>query len=356
MKTIFQYINEALRIKSGSNISTKTLEETYFYFEAIEDGFSAKFYSGSPNNKLEYSIDNCKTWKPLLANDETPEIKGKSRIYFKGDGNTLEVGSLGFGKFSQTTKKFNVGGNIMSLLYMDDFINKTTLITPGQFANLFEKNKHLISAQKLILPAKIVNSEGYANMFSQCINLTEPPQIFAETVKAEGCSSMFYACDSLEYAPELPATTIGYNGYSRMFDDCKSLRIAPELPAKNISPRCYASMFTSCASLEKAPSVLPATKLHNSCYAGMFFGCEKLKEAPELPADALAPECYLNMFRKCTSLKNITMLATKTNASDALYEWVNGVSKSGIFTLSKGMTSSSLGPNVIPANWTIKEL
>ena len=148
MNTVKFYINEALRIKSGSNISTKTLEETYFYFEAIEDGFSATFYSGSPNNKLEYSIDNCKTWKPLLPNDETPEIKSKTRIYFKGDGNTLEIGSLGFGKFSETTKKFNVGGNIMSLLYMDNFINKTTLITVSQFANLFEGNKHLISAQK----------------------------------------------------------------------------------------------------------------------------------------------------------------------------------------------------------------
>ena len=171
------------------------------------------------------------------------------------------------------------------------------------------------------------------------------------TLEASGnCNSMY---------PMDIRTDMSLNGYPRafanMFSGCKSLVQAPALPATTLAQSCYSSMFYGCSSLTSAPQ-LPATTLADSCYYSMFNGCSGLIQAPELPATTLANYCYRSMFSGCQSLKEVRVSAT-TTATNALNDWLSGVSATGDFYCDPDATifptNSASG---IPQNWTRKPL
>ena len=118
----------------------------------------------------------------------------------------------------------DIKGNIMSLLFGDDFIDKTDLTGYlAAFYLLFMNNQNIVSAENLILPATTLANSCYYGMFSGCSNLTT--------------------------APELPATTLEIGCYANMFGGCSNLTIAPELPATTLANDCYAIMFKDCTNL-----------------------------------------------------------------------------------------------------------
>ena len=162
---------------------------------------------------------------------------------------------------------------------------------------------------------------------------------------------LFENCTSLIKAPELPATTLTPDCYDHMFAGCTALTKAPQLPATTLSEYCYFRMFGDCTSLTQAPR-LPATNLALGCYNAMFGDCTALTQAPQLPATTLAEHCYSFMFRGCSKLKEVRIAATRTE-TDALYNWLSGVSATGDFYCDPNATifptDSASG---IPANWT----
>ena len=264
-------------------ISGHDYSKDYLTFEALEDGtftFS--------RNALQYSVDGGETWETLAANTPTPTITAGSKILWKQTGLTPTTNN-GIGTFSSTCK-FNVSGNIMSLLYGDNFVEQQTLQTYS-FFDLFAQNKFVGLAKDMILPA---------------------------TTLAENCyNGMFSGCTSLTTAPELPATTLAQACYGGMFFGCTSLTTAPELPATTLAQACYNGMFSGCTSLTTAPE-LPATTLAQSCYGNMFYNCTSLTTAPELPATTLAQYCYYNMFSGCTSLEYLKILYTGSDSPDTM--------------------------------------
>lgn len=174
----------------------------------------------------------------------TVSFTGKYRI--QGDREWIDINSLSVspGETIQiianraTTgtlycdQDFSVGGNVLSLLYGEDFENESAYPDPhlpdssvyrkGACEGLFKSQQHLIDASALILP-----------------DFTE-----------RACyQEMFYGCSSLVYAPELPATALSEFCYNRMFLQCRSLITAPELPALTLVRQCYYQMFTGCWSL-----------------------------------------------------------------------------------------------------------
>ena len=174
------------------------------------------------------------------------------------------------------------------------------------------------------------------------------------TIPNAGCFMyMFAMCNGLTTAPELTATRLTVVCYSAMFSGCTSLIAAPELPATTLAEQCYQSMFQGCESLTTAPE-LPATTLAQNCYYGMFAYCESLTTAPStLPATTLAEYCYGGMFSGCTSLNHITMLATDISANYCLGSWVEGVSSTGTFVKHPDMESLPTGESGIPEGWTV---
>lgn len=275
--------------------------QDYLTFRALEDGTFS--WSGTSSaNCLSYSTDSGATWSTPAQKITTSTISSGNTIMWKGSG--MSPTYNGIGTFYQSTPRFNVEGNIMSLLFGDNFSGQTDLTGYNNaFVFLFSRYGYygkIVNAENLILPA--------STMVDECYN------------------SMFYNCTSLTAAPVLPATTLAEN--------------------------CYGGMFSGCTSLTTAPE-LPATELAVGCYYGMFAGCTSLTAAPELPATTLAEFCYGTMFRGCTSLNSITCLATNITADKCLSSWVDGVAASGTFIKAASMSSWTTGNSGIPSGWTV---
>ena len=399
------------RIKKNSDEDDKS--GNYLTFVAEETcGFH--FTGTTGNNRLYWSIDGGTTWfeqgsdHPDTGQYPTPiGLSAGQKIMWKGNLTpSTTYPNFGICTFS-SSGRFSVEGNVMSLLYGDDFADKTDL-TGKEYAfyGLFSGCTGLTSAEHLCLPATTLANFCYSSMFYGCTSLTTAPSLPATTLADwcyqymfysctslttapslpattltkccyssmfQGCTtlttapqltsvtlaewcydSMFLGCTSLTIAPSLPATALTRNCYCQMFQDCTSLTTAPSLPATTLASYCYSNMFQGCTSLTTAPE-LPATTLAEECYKAMFFGCTSLTTAPELPATTLTDMCYGFMFYDCTSLKYIKCLATDISATDCTLQWVSGVASSGTFVKASSMTSWTTGNDGIPSNWTIQD-
>ena len=296
----------------------KLLVKKYLTFEAVENT-TFKFTKAG----LSYSLDNGKTWASLAANTATPTVNAGNKILFKGEMTPSSSNPYGIGTFS-STGKYNAMGNVMSLLFGDNFIGQTDLTGKNDaFYSLFASNTHLVDASNLKLPATTLTNYCYYYMFDGCTSLTSAPELPATTLANQCYSYMFNGCTSLTSAPELPATTLTNDCYNSMFNGCTSLTSAPELPATTLTDYCYNEMFHGCTSLTSAPE-LPATTLTDYCYNEMFHGCTSLTSAPELPAITLADNCYNGMFSGCTSLTTAPVLPATTLTEYCYNEMFHG--------------------------------
>ena len=320
---------------------TNDYSRQYLTFDILQSGRIGYKMS---TNTLQYSKNGGATWtngRPntniyVNAGDKVLVKFTNPVLYKEDDTFTTTNGVCQF----YTTCRFNVYGNIMSLIYGDDFNDNQKMSTlpvmqdnygntvdMNHFINLFYGCDKLVSAENLVLPATILKDECYNGMFQNCTSLTTAPSVLpAAYVTAFSYSCMFCECSSLTTAPQLPATTVGRGGYSRMFEKCTSLVNAPALPATTLAQSCYAYMFQECSSLVNAP-VLPATTLTDGCYAQIFFGCPKIN--------------YIKaMF---TTEPNITYTSN----------WVNGVAASGTFVKNSAATWNVTGVNGVPSGWTV---
>ena len=324
--------------------------QDYLTFVA-EEGGTFKF-SG---NSVNYSVDDGETWIELANNTDTQPISAGGTIMFKAELTPSASWPYNIGMFS-STGRFTAQGNVMSLLYGDNFIGQVDLTGKGYaFSSLFQGCTGLTSALNLSLPATTLSTYCYQAMFRSCTSLTAAPSVLPATTLANYCYYyMFQGCTSLTTAPVLPATTLANYCYQGMFQVCKSLTTAPELPATTAAQHCYQNMFNGCTSLATAPE-LPATTLATNCYSEMFQGCKSLTTTPELPATTLATDCYSNMFSGCANLNKITCLATDISANSCTFYWVSGVAASGTFIKAASMTSWTTGKNGIPSGWTVED-
>ena len=371
-----------------------TWADTYLTFVAKEAGaISFNILSSMGTDKIEsisYSTDNGSTWTTTNnQNDKednlviTVNVTTGDTILWKGTATQTgyfdEDEGYFVGSFFSSSCEFDAKGNVMSLLYGDNFKGEVDLTGKNcAFNNLFAGNSNLVSAENLSLPATTLANKCYRSMFEGCTSLATAPELPATTL-AVGCySGMFFDCTSLTTAPELPATTLADSCYNGMFQGCTSLVIAPELPATTLAGGCYGEMFYNCTSLTAAPELpattladscynamfrgctslttapeLPATTLASGCYANMFQGCTALTKAPVLPATTLASYCYGNMFNGCTSLNYIKAMFTTTPGPSYTGNWVSGVSSTGTFVKNAAAEWNVSGNNGIPTGWTV---
>ena len=366
------------------------------------------FTGSDPIQNVIYWSKNGTSWTSAIASTSNTPVslatlnKGE-KMYLKGENATYALSTSEYSHFD-SDYEFNVSGNIMSLIYGDNFIGQITLSSSYNFVSIFKGSK-VVDASNLILPATTLASSCYYGMFSVCTSLVAAPALPATTLASscysnmlsgctsltaapelpattltgtycysymfKGCTSlttatelpattltadcygyMFYGCTSLATAPVLPATTLENYCYEHMFQNCTSLTAAPALPATTLANYCYNNMFNGCTSLATAP-VLPATTLKLSCYGSMFYKCTSLATAPELPATTLAKSCYYYMLYGCTSLIYIKCLATDISASNSHTNWVSYVAATGTFVKPASMTSWSSGESGIPSGWTV---
>ena len=267
--------------------------QDYFATVALENGTIT--FTPTESNAISYSTDNGNTW-----------VEGNSVNVVNGDkvlwkGTMTPLGLEGIGVFYETTCNFDVKGNVMSLIYGDDFKNQLSL-------------------------------EGKHDCFYFLL----------------GESSVVNAKDLV-----LPATTLADSCYHEMFGMCRRLTSAPQLPATTLANFCYSSMFVNCIHLTTAPQ-LPVTTLAEGCYNYMFNECTSLTTAPELPATTLVDYCYEGMFQGCTSLNYIKAMFTTTPSLTYTGDWVDGVAVSGTFVKNSVATWDVSGVNGVPNGWTVE--
>ena len=244
----------------------------YFTIEALENGTMKAYinwYSLRGNGNIYYSY-NKTDWYTVFEHDENYQcytninVIKNQKIYFKGDYLPQYNYNLGGLKFS-IDFKFNVSGNILSLVYLDNFqnqeylIQQSNLITSSSnstwnycnweyngvrcyhnageqytniFGEMFKDNTNLISAGNLVFSMKQVCSGAFSSMFYGCTSLVDFPQ-FVDGIVCWGdpFSNMFYGCTSLKkvenFSPIFTRHIVGKNGSNsycyRMFYGCSSL-------------------------------------------------------------------------------------------------------------------------------------
>ena len=296
----------------------------YFTIRSLSDNNEITFKVGRDLDtyvyKVSYTIDdvNWVTYDRIYSQGITVKVTLNSGeiVRWKCDAFRLSGEQDGTYCNFKSTGEFEVEGNIMSLLYDDNFSDKYSFYpgTDRNFFFLFYGSK-VVNAENLVLPVTALTDGCYSSMFGACMSLTTVPELPATTM-ADGCySHMFASCRSLTTVPELPATTLANRCYFAMFNGCSSLTTVPDLPATTMEVDCYGQMFSNCTSLTTVPdSLLPATTLASSCYTSMFSECTSLTGVPELPATTLADNCYRSMFHSCTSLTTAPELPATTLA------------------------------------------
>ena len=283
-------------------------------------------FQGTSSNTLSYSTDGGSTWHILVG--ESPSISVGQKILFKGQCVPISGNDFGIGRFSSTAD-FKAEGNVMSLLFGDNFTGQTSLSGKDYaFHDLFNACRELTNCENLKLPATTLAYACYGLMFADCSNLTK--------------------------APQLPSLNLSDWCYDGMFNGCRSLTTAPQLPSTNLAEYCYNGMFYACDALSSVPQ-LPATTLYTACYQQMFQGCVNVATAPDLSASTLAERCYDGMFWGCSKLNYVKCLATDISAYNCTNEWLHNVMPSGTFVKATSMSDWTNGDSGIPNGWTVQD-
>lgn len=311
----------------------------YLCFTALEDGeftYRISLNTGlSLFSYIEYSIDEGTTWVRADNVDgeavsiSTPTIPAGGKVYWRGEGESCSTrfGSDLYSYFS-STGKFNVSGNVFSLL-IKKFDENSTRGQFNVFNSLFQNCK-VVDASELILGNVSGGFNTYQAFFKNCIYLTGAPALQSDNLRPSQFNEMFRGCTSLTTAPELLSTTLSQSCYQRMFYGCTSLvNVQSTLPALAMTNGCYLSMFEGCTSLINIPNIQATTladscfydmfrnctsvtttidfdkwaTLYNSCFRGMYDGCRGLTTIKSLPSNINLPTgCFMETFRDCSSL------------------------------------------------------
>lgn len=294
----------------------------YFTIHSLEDSNVIHIRRSGPTGNTEYySIDSGSTWSAMTSGS------GDKTIVTLNSGDTMWIKctankwATDYNKNNAlySTKNIKVYGNIMSLLYGDNFTGQTTVGEFGLCGIFFgtsatgTTNTKIVSAKNLVLPATSLAKSSYNGLFRGCTNLVDCPRVLpATTLYQDTYSSMFEGCTSLVEGPEIMATTIANTGSTscmqRMFCMNRNSKVT--------------------AAMTKGPVlriVDPTTA--NNTYQQIFCGNGNLTE--------------------------VTILAEGTNLSFA--NWLNNVSSSGVIKKLSETTLTS-GVNGKPSGWSYENI
>ena len=216
-----QYINTT-HDYSLDYFTLEFLEPGTITIENYWDGYSEAAYLYE-DEKIYYSLNNGSTWNYFEYDYELNDGNGAYVPVSVQAGDKLIMKAIKIGWYASestagfkiaSTCNFNACGNIMSLIWGDDFIGQTDfknnydvpedgkLDARGcmAFSNLFNGNTNLINAENLILPATTLCEDfgsEYEYMFNGCTSLLSAPTLIAPKLSSYSYNNMFNGCSSL---------------------------------------------------------------------------------------------------------------------------------------------------------------
>ena len=338
-------------------------------FTALEAGTISLVNRGTNTTTTKPNLSYSKNGSTWTEWDYSPiSVTTGDKVYFKGVNDSIghlpnSDGTDNSSTFNETNR-CNISGNIMSLLYGDDYEGKTNLTGKDYvFEYLFCKlsgelnESNIVDASGLILPSLDVPRYGYYHLFYNTSTLIEAPELPALSVGERGYASLFQGTSLTNYTYDLPAQTLSDNSYRSMFNSCNSLVSCGNILATEMSTYNCSYMFKGCTSLTTAPE-LNANKLSSSCYDNMFNGCSSLTSSPYLPATKLVGKCYRQMFYGCSNLNYVKANFTTKPSSSYTSNWLSGVASTGTFVANPEATwtdTVTRGTSTVPENWTIQK-
>ena len=217
--------------ESGHNyfhpVGQRDYSREYLTCEVLEDGLLCKIaitqsfpFDMATGYSISYSL-NGGEWLDLPSiNIMSPDlstcipVSDGDIIRFKGINATLNSGNtmchpiVLYDSTLENPIEFNVYGNIMSIIYGDNFIGQT-LFPNGSDANIagIFQNSNIVDASNLILPATTLTDDCYAGMFENCSSLVNAPELPATTLVDSCYNNMFYGCSNLSYIKAMFTTT-----------------------------------------------------------------------------------------------------------------------------------------------------
>lgn len=354
-----------------------TSDGKYFTVESLSDNNVISFVFG-PNqtivSKFQVSLNKGITWSEEItvsvnSNTILGTLNTGEHMLIKGTNNTIckAYNNASYNTVFTTIGEVNVSGNMLSLLYGDNFTEYDKCTSANYVFSWFFSGSNIIDASNLYVPYGVGYGTFY-RFFSDSAKLKYPPKILhcdptGKILSGAMYTAGFSGCTSLIAVPELPATTLNSSCYQQLFSGCTSLRDVSNLKlnAMVMSGNCYYQMFYN-TRISEAPE-LPATTLASGCYQSMFSWCPNLVKAPELPAKTLVANCYNSMFWATRSLNYVKCLATDISATDCTKNWIgyssNGyLQSSGIFIrdINTNWPTNAAGTYVtsgIPINWEV---
>ena len=247
------YSKDYLTLESLENDNT-------FVWESRDGSYS---YTGNP---ISYSLDNGKTWNSL-SDGVIATVNSGDKILLKAINSSYSY--TGYSGLMLTcgiysSYSFNAYGNILSMIFGDDFTNTNNKLNGLIFTF---KESEIISAENLIMPSEFDTSGSLYRVFYRCESLVTAPSILPATTLPDYCyQNMFGGCTSLVTAPELPATTLANGCYTEMFHGCTSLTTEAQVPndVTPIAGTYCAYMYCNC------PITTP-----NGNYDELAYQCEQ---------------------------------------------------------------------------------
>ena len=178
--------------------------KTYLTFIALESGtFTLTIPSAIDTDyvtSVSYSLDNGGSWTTTENSGNevvitTDTIAAGNSVMWKGEASAYANSSVA-STFS-STGSFAVQGNIMSLLYNDNFSGQVSM-NVYSFSKLFF-DSDVVNAENLVLPSTTLTEGCYSGMFQGCTGLTTAPTLLATTLAASCYKNMFNGCTALGY-------------------------------------------------------------------------------------------------------------------------------------------------------------
>lgn len=176
--------------------------EVPLYILAIEDLTITMSLMSSDG--VAYSLDGVEWVALTTKSNKTPVIPAGSKVYFKNS--TPASNAYRESAMFTISAPCKLGGNIMSMLYGDDYSGKTDT-QAGCFRGMFRQQTSIQDASSLVMPATSMTSQCYREMFLGCSSMVKGPALPALILVDRCYEQMFYGCSSLQYIKALFTTT-----------------------------------------------------------------------------------------------------------------------------------------------------
>ena len=318
--------------------------------------------SSSTVQQIYYSLDG-NTWSSKFSNESgalLATLNTGDKLYLKGDH---IKGSHNDRCMFSISGEYNLSGNLLSLIYMDDFSEKYSIQSTECFCGTFSGTP-IVSAENLVIPINNVPGNGLRQLFSNCTSLVSADISFISSVESYGMFSMFYGCTNLKYI-KLPSSTLTLSNYAMWycFYNCSSLETNIILSVNDVYDYMCDNMFYGCTSLKEITiNITNQMVSRNKSFSEMFKGCTSLERATinyyyDLPSASYSyQQIFGDMFNGCSSLSYIKamFLTLPTGYYNQTTNWVKGVSAIGTFVKNANATWNVTGVDGIPEGWTIE--